>query len=427
MPLVDVRGFNLDPQVGTNFARGLQTGQQLQQIGRQNTQTAREQQVRQALSGVRSPEFAPQTEQQQMLAGQSQGLGGALAQAEQPQPVLSQEEKIRAAQEIDPAIANKMLKDFGLDDMSKREDMSRFAADLENTPFEQRPEKIMARSQRLRAEGRGTAQTDKLLDLDEQTQNRGLLGIQLADLTTKERLTLKEKAERGVETSAEQRAFEALIKDLPEKEKEKARRVKLGLSPRAVGSAVQTITEEGIAEDIGETRAIIKQREKFGELTGASRAKTIDKGFEKLIKIDLGIRNIDKAIKAIDEGASTGVMQSFSPSIRASSVELDNVRNTLALDVLNAATFGALSEKELDIVKETALPTKLSPPELKVWLQDRKIAEQKLKAYYQEQIDFLDQGGTVAGFLREKRRQGTEQAGTPQEAQTVGRFKVRVK
>jgi len=214
---------------------------------------------------------------------------------------------------------------------------------------------------------------------------------------------------------AGQAEFESLIADFSEEDKKKARQVKAGLKGRATGSAIQTISEEGTAEQIGETSAVIKQRAKFGEMTGASRAKAIDKGFEKIVKIDLGLANIDRAIAAIDDGASTGALQQFSPTIRASSVALDQVRNTLALDVLNAATFGALSAEELKLVKETALPTKLSPPELRKWLVDRKNAEQKLKTYFQEQIDFLDTGGTVAGFLRKKRREQdtTDQSVTP--------------
>jgi len=425
MALIDTRGFNLNPNILGNFSQGMNIGQQATNMEAQKAQAEIEAQVRNILGGARTPEFQPQTQQEQQLAEQSQGLGSAVAQSEQPKPVTTQEEKIRLAQQIDPSIANKQLKELGLDDSSKRSEMSRFAAELESIPFEMRSTKINERVQSLKAEGRDSSHTEMLLDMDQKTQDNALLGVQLMDLTTKERFSVKDAAAKGAEAGTSEREFNNLIKDFSKEDQAKARKIKAGLKGRATGSAIQTINEEGTAVEVGETSAIIKQREKFGEMTGASRAKTIDKGFEKLVKIDLGIRNIDKAIKALDEGASTGVMQSFSPSIRASSVELDNIRNILALDVLNAATFGALSENELRLVKETALPTKLKPAELKVWLQDRKAAEQKLKAYYQEQIDFLDQGGTVAGFLRAKRKErGVE---STDNTQSIGRFKVRVK
>ena len=124
MPLVDVRGFQLDPQIGRGIGQGAQNIQRFQQIAQTTQQREREDQIRQALSGAQTPTFAPQTQQQQMLAEQSAGIGGGQALAEQPHPILSQEEKIQAAKTIDPAIANKQLKAMGLDDDSKLDSSS---------------------------------------------------------------------------------------------------------------------------------------------------------------------------------------------------------------------------------------------------------------------------------------------------------------
>ena len=152
-------------------------------------------------------------------------------------------------------------------------------------------------------------------------------------------------------------------------------------------------------------------------MTGASRAKTIDKGFDRISKIDAGIGGIDRAIKAIRGGAQTGALQKFLPSFKAASVELDQIKNELALDVIGGVTLGAISEAELELVKQVALPTGLDGPELIQHLEDRKAAQQKLRSYFNEQIQFLDQGGTVAGFLREKERvQPTPTSTDPQQA-----------
>jgi len=79
--------------------------------------------------------------------------------------------------------------------------------------------------------------------------------------------------------------FERRTKGLTSEEKKTAQLIDLGLSPRAVGSAVQTIAEKDIADLIGNTEATIAQRKKFGELTGASRVKRIDDGIDKINKI----------------------------------------------------------------------------------------------------------------------------------------------
>lgn len=214
---------------------------------------------------------------------------------------------------------------------------------------------------------------------------------------------------RGVTSSGgnlkgtSQTEFENLTKGLSEDEKRDAILIKLGINPRAVSSADITIAESDVlTEQVANSKAIIGQRKKFGELSGASRAKAIDKGFEKIVKIDAGLRNIDRAIAVLGEGAGVGAIERFLPSFKAASIELSNIQKSMALDVIGAVTFGALSKGELDLAKEVALPTGLDTPELIEHLQKRKAAQEKLRAYFNEQIQFLDQGGTIAGFLRKK-------------------------
>lgn len=210
--------------------------------------------------------------------------------------------------------------------------------------------------------------------------------------------------------------FETLTEGLTPEQKQEAKLIKLGLSARAVGSAIQTIAGNDLAELVGDASATIKQREKFGEATGASRAKTIDQGFDRITKIDAGIKNIDRAISLLDKGAGVGSIEKLLPSFRAASVALDNIQGMMALDVVGATTFGALSKGELDLAKDVALPTGLDTDELMQHLSDKKIAQEKLRNYFSDQIDFLDQGGTVAGFLRQKEREAGTEEGPAQSA-----------
>ena len=214
---------------------------------------------------------------------------------------------------------------------------------------------------------------------------------------------------------AEAVAFNDLIKDFSPKEKSEARKVKAGLKGRAMSNALLTAIESGDIEAMKKESANMKQAEKFGEMTGSSRAKAIDKGFESINKINSGIGNIDRAIAAVDSGAGVGAVEKLWPSITAASVELDNIRGQMALDVIGSTTFGALSEGELALAKDIALPTGLDSAELKKYLTDKKLAQEKLRDYYNEQVQFLDQGGTVAGFLRSKEKQAsTTQNTAPQ-------------
>lgn len=200
--------------------------------------------------------------------------------------------------------------------------------------------------------------------------------------------------------------FNALSEGLSSEDKTTASRIQLGLDPRAVGTGtITTATTTGLTDLVANSQETIEERKKFGQLTGSSRANKIDSGFTSIESIDKNVRNIDKAIVALENGASTGVIESrFFPSFRAASVTLDQIQGELALDVVGSVTFGALSKGELDLAREVALPTGLEPPQLLEFLQTKKTAQEKLRNYYVDQIDFLDQGGTVAGFLRQQTR-----------------------
>lgn len=180
---VDVRGFNLTPQLGS-VQQGLQTAGAFQQLGQQNIQRSRGEQIKQLLGQIGQEQ--PQTEQQQMLAAQTAELGGAV----QPQ-AIPQEQLIAQARRIDPAIADKQLKQLGLDDPTKRAEASRFASELQSTPFKARAEKITARAQSLQAQGRDPKDTLQLLDMNPAQQEQALTGVQLLDLSTKERFAAK--------------------------------------------------------------------------------------------------------------------------------------------------------------------------------------------------------------------------------------------
>lgn len=197
-----------------------------------------------------------------------------------------------------------------------------------------------------------------------------------------------------------------------------AQALNLVAKPGTITGRERVATTEGLTEDVAASEATIAGQKKFAELSGSSRAKVIDKGFDVIQGIDKNIRNIDRAIEALNAGAGTGAIESrFFPSIKAASVALDQIQSELALDVVGATTFGALSEGELALARDVALPTKLDGPDLLIFLEDKKTAQLKLRAYYEEQIEFIDQGGTVAGFLREKRRE-TASTQAAEEVQT---------
>jgi len=177
---------------------------------------------------------------------------------------------------------------------------------------------------------------------------------------------------------------------------------------------VQRVIVDGdnvTTETVSESEAAIVTAKKLAEGQAKLTSKTIEKGFNSIAGINKNIRNIDRALGALDRGAGTGAVERFLPSIKAASVELNQIQGELALDVVGSVTFGALSQGELDLARDIALPTGLDEPALRDWLNRKKIAQSKLRDYFNEQIQFLDGGGTVPEFLASKRKDVEAQTG----------------
>lgn len=208
--------------------------------------------------------------------------------------------------------------------------------------------------------------------------------------------------------SAEYRSFlaESDTLGLSEEDRQQAGRVRLGLAPRPVGNANITlasgqagVTPEQVAGAAGTVRA--------GEEAGKSAIEQSNEAIKQLGSVKRSITNIDDAIKAIDAGANTGAIASRLPSVRAASIELDNIRGRMGLDVVGATTFGALSEAELQFALDTALPTGMDQAQLRQWLERKKQAQQKLAAELEGAAIFLGQpGNTPADYLQLLRDNG---------------------
>jgi hypothetical protein len=200
----------------------------------------------------------------------------------------------------------------------------------------------------------------------------------------------------------------------------------------SLASRLGETAEEQVQRKVREAKETAQAKAKValkteGEIEGTKAAakqaiKTSGEAFNRLEKIGVGMANIDEAIDLIDQGARTGVVASKLPSVRAASIQLDNLQGRLGLDVIGNTTFGALSESELKFALDTALPKNLKGEDLKKWLVRKREAQQKLSNHLTEVATFLGTpGNTVADWLElQKVRRLDEETGqdaqTPQQA-----------
>lgn len=189
--------------------------------------------------------------------------------------------------------------------------------------------------------------------------------------------------------------------------------------------AAQTIAAANAAEVAqrsnikgGERTEVLKadiglggQVEKVKDL-GKLAAELTGENLASYNKVRTNIANYGQAIDALDRGAKTGAIQKYVPNITAASIELGNVRSRLGLDIIGAATFGALSKGELDLALSTGLPDDMDEPELRDWLSRKRDAQSKMAVeLYNAAIFLSDPQNTVQDYL------GTIQA--PQVADDV--------
>jgi hypothetical protein len=140
---------------------------------------------------------------------------------------------------------------------------------------------------------------------------------------------------------------------------------------------------------------------------GDNAAKIVIDSYDEMAKVRTNIDTLEDAKRALESGAQTGFFAQFLPDISRSATELANVKNRLGLDVVSSVTFGALSEAELNMALNTALPTNMDEDYLKGWVQERIDAKKKLLANLQEVTGFLARGNSIGDWMVELDKRAT--------------------
>ena len=202
--------------------------------------------------------------------------------------------------------------------------------------------------------------------------------------------------------SVSQREFEYLTEGLSQEEKDKARRIRLGLDSKATNR----LSPEELAE-IERLKVLSREGTK-------SAVKAGGEAFGKLDAVGRAINNLDRAIAEIDKGAETGTLSRFLPTFRESTKRLEQIRRELGLDVVALGNFGALSESELNLALDTGIDLSQEPQALKKDLQARKAAQEKVRDALEQAAIFLSNGGTISELVQ----QGRDKRMREQQAQT---------
>jgi hypothetical protein len=108
-----------------------------------------------------------------------------------------------------------------------------------------------------------------------------------------------------------------------------------------------------------------------------------------------------KALDALDQNADSGVIRQFLPAFNEATSSLRQAANSLGIDVINSATFGALSATELRLALSTELDLSLKPAELRKQIEKQIRAKDKLRNELVKSANRLTSGIGYSDYIKE--------------------------
>jgi len=171
----------------------------------------------------------------------------------------------------------------------------------------------------------------------------------------------------------------------------------------SVGGVLSGDARTQAIKDAQEFGVDIQQRRAKGRELGKGAGKIALNAFDKVAAIRENVLDYQRGIDLIEkEGATTGFIADFLPNMKASTRKFANLRRKLGLNVVASVTFGALSEGELNLAMDVALPKGISPEATVKWIEDRMAAQQKLADNLEDAALYLADH-SVAELIRRNR------------------------
>ena len=186
---------------------------------------------------------------------------------------------------------------------------------------------------------------------------------------------------------------------------------------QAAADAVAAAQEQRVQNESNIAGARVKGANEAEIETGGGAAGAVKLGqlsmdagvqaFTDIAKVNSSISNINEAISAIDDGAAAGIVYNMLPNVTEASASLNNAMNRMGLDVIGSVTFGALSEAEMKLAMDTAVPRDLRPAELREWLTKKRAAQEKAREALTAAASYLTvPGNTINGWLEKQGESG---------------------
>lgn len=154
----------------------------------------------------------------------------------------------------------------------------------------------------------------------------------------------------------------------------------------------ETIEQKQIREN--EQAFLIKDRE--------TATKMGQNAYQESRDLRDQIRQFELVMENIDDGALSGWLVDKLPAMDDRTALLRGLQNKLGISVINSATFGALSEREMAMAMATNLNLNLPPDELRKMVLEQIRVRRKLAMEFERQAEkLLNKGASWSEFVAE--------------------------
>ena len=164
-------------------------------------------------------------------------------------------------------------------------------------------------------------------------------------------------------------------------------------------------TEKVWLESYGETLIGKQQRIAKQEALILDKKQAQEMGTEYYVKAQAYRQQVDqfeRIIAASNDGAISGLLGKHLPAFDDATGILHGLVNELGISVINSATFGALSEREMEMAMRTNIDLSLPPAELREMAMQQIRARRKLAQEYEKMAKRakFEGDGTWSNFIK---------------------------
>ena len=169
------------------------------------------------------------------------------------------------------------------------------------------------------------------------------------------------------------------------------------LNPNSTGNqyTIIPLSGTGLTEGDKNKNLIIQQQVEFDMSQGQKKGEEV---FTQFNLIDDQIQDFRRIGELVDDGAKTGFIQKYLPSTKAATTELRAIANKMGIDIINSATFGALSATELNLALSVAFDQNLTGDALVEYIQDKIAAQTKLRNALMPEVQMLLGGSGLKAY-----------------------------